>query len=164
MRFSGVYKPCEPSSISQREKFVRGSAAKSVEVGRTAMGKRALVGLSMLVSGVLLAQQPIPMGKVDNSSRNYHSADGTLLTKHSSDEDLFRALSQNYANDPEFTGVQVTVKHHSVKLGGLVTSKDAKRRAEDIASHTVGVRYVQNKLKVGEGVRPDNSTVMSSAH
>jgi hypothetical protein len=129
-----------------------------------AMKPKIAAGFSILLSGMLLAQQPVPMGKVDNSSRNYRSADGTVLSSKSSDEDLSRALYEDYANDPTFSGVQVSVKHHGVKLAGSVASKETKKRAEYIASHTAGVRYVQNALKVNDRERPEATTLDSTAH
>jgi hypothetical protein len=128
------------------------------------MKQKITVAFSILLSGLLLAQQPVPMGKVDNSSRNYRSADGTVLTAKSSDEDLSRALYGDYANDPVFSGVQVSVKHHSVKLMGSVASKELKKRAEYVASHTVGVRYVQNALRVNDHEPRASRTEDSAAH
>lgn len=128
------------------------------------MAKRIMVALSMLVSAVLVAQQPVPMGKVDNSSRNYRSADGTVLSKHSSDSDLERALNEDFGNNPEFSGVQVAVKHHSVTLRGSVLSKEAKKRAERVAQHTVGVNFVHNRIKVGENRDFQRSSAVSDAH
>lgn len=125
---------------------------------------RGLITLSFVISGILLAQQPVPMGKSDDAPRTSRSADGTMLTKKSSDEDLERALYQDYENDPMFTGLQVKVKHHTVKLAGTVETKNAKRRAEDIAIHTTGVRYVHNILKVNEGTRPERTVESSTAH
>lgn len=127
------------------------------------MRTTGLIALSFVMSGIVLAQQPVPMGKSDDTPRTSRSADGTMLTKKSSDEDLERALYQDYENDPLFTGLQVKVKHHTVKLAGTVETKDAKRRAEDIALHTTGVRYVHNNLKVTEGRRPERNVESSTA-
>ena len=60
-----------------------------------------------------------------------------MLTKKSSDEDLERALYRDYANDPVFTGVQVKVKHHTVKLAGTVETKNAKLSLIHISLRTM---------------------------
>lgn len=122
------------------------------------------IALLFVMSGMLLAQQPVPMGKSDDSPRISRSADGTMLSKKASDDDLERALYHDYANDPVFAEVQVKVKHHTVNLAGTVDTKNAKRRAEDIALHTTGVRYVHNTLKVNGATRADRATESSAAH
>ncbi len=104
------------------------------------------------------------MGKSGGSGKNYQSSDGTLLSKNSSDEDLARALNEGYANDPEFENVQITVKHHKVTLVGTVDSKDAKIRAQELAENTEGIRYVQNRLKVGDPHSRNSSSLLSTAH
>lgn len=102
------------------------------------------------------------MGKAGDSGKNYHSPDGTTLSKNSSDEDLARALNENFGNDPEFGNVQVAVKHHKVTLAGTVDSKDARNRAEKLAENTAGVRYVHNRLKLGDS-QPRNASSMVTA-
>ena len=143
--------------------FSRGVFRISVKVGITAMGKRVLLGSVVLISGILVAQQPVPMGKVDASARNYHAADGTLLSNHSTDEQLARALNESYGNDPEFGSVQVIVKHHKVTLLGNVQTKDAKRRAQGVAEHTAGVRSVRNHLKLGDVDMQKRAVIMTSS-
>jgi osmotically-inducible protein OsmY len=118
----------------------------------------------VLASGMLLAQQPMPMGKMSDSAKNYRSVDGTVLSKHSSDDDLARALNESYANDPEFSNVQVTVKHHRVTLAGTVVTKDAKQRAEKTAVNMAGVRDVRDRLKVGVDNPRRPETEVSTAH
>lgn len=114
----------------------------------------------VFLSSLLLAQQPIPTGKASDSGKNYRAADGTLLTNKSSDVDLARALNESYANDPEFNGVQVTVKHHLVTLAGSVESKDARKRAQSVAQHFEGVSEVRNRLKVNR----EHASNVSTAH
>jgi hypothetical protein len=114
------------------------------------MSKSALVGCLVFVSAALLAQQPVPTGKVSDSAKNYRAADGTTLSKNSSDDDLARALNESYSNDPEFSDLRVQVKHRKVTLAGTVITEGAKRRAEKMAAQTVGVRDVRDRLKIGE--------------
>lgn len=115
-----------------------------------------LVGCMIMLSGMLLAQQPVPTANA-SPGKNYRAADGSALSNKSSDEELARSLNESLADDPEFHDVTVKVKHHSATLEGMVASKDAKKRAESMASHTAGVRYVRNRLKVGD------ETVLSNA-
>jgi hypothetical protein len=84
-----------------------------------------------LFSGLLSAQQPVPMGKIDNSSRNYNAGDGTTLDKHSSDEVVARAVQQSLSNDPELSDVQVQVKHHRVTLRGIRIYQGSQRTCGD---------------------------------
>jgi osmotically-inducible protein OsmY len=128
------------------------------------MGKRVVLGCVVMVSGILFAQQPVPVGKTDTSAKNYRSLDGSPLSKHSSDDELARALNENYGNNPEFGGVQVTVKHRKVTLSGTVVTNSAKDRARDVAEHTVGVRSVRNHIKLGDVDTDKRAVVMTSAH
>lgn len=126
------------------------------------MPKTAIASCILFLSGVLLAQQPSPMGKAGDSGKNYRSPDGTLLSKNSSDEELARSLNESFGNHPEFANVQVAVRHHKATLSGMVDSKDAKSRAENLAENTVGIRYVRNRLKLPNS-RPKEATSMMSA-
>jgi osmotically-inducible protein OsmY len=51
--------------------------------------------------------------------------------------------------------IDVSVEDNEVILSGTVTSKEEKRRAEDLAESIVGVRNVENRIKV---VRPGVGT------
>ena len=126
------------------------------------MPKTAIASCVLLLSGVLLAQQPSPMGKAGDSGKNYQAPDGTSLSKNSSDEVLSRALNETFGNDPEFSNVQVAVRHQKATLTGMVDSKDAKNRAENLAEKTVGIRYVHNRLKLPNS-RPKAASSMLSA-
>jgi hypothetical protein len=140
-----------------------GPTAARMSVWRwKAMKRIFLAAVGVFVSGLLCAQQPAPMGKTSESTRNYRSADGTVLSKNSSDEDLARALYESYANDPEFGNVQVTVKHHFVTLVGSVETKDDRKRAAYVAQHMEGVRDVRNRLKLAGA--PHDSAAVSSPH
>jgi osmotically-inducible protein OsmY len=46
------------------------------------------------------------------------------------------------------SGIEVNVENNEVVLTGTVTSKDAKRRAEDLAESIPGVRNVENRIRV----------------
>jgi osmotically-inducible protein OsmY len=112
--------------------------------------KKVLLCCCLLNCMAAWGQQPIAVGKVDDSSKNYHSADGAALSKESSDAELARSLDQAFGNDPRFSNVQVAVKHRRVVLTGDVDSKDVKRRAEQLAENTAGVREVRDHLKVND--------------
>ncbi len=46
------------------------------------------------------------------------------------------------------SGIEVEVSGNEVTLSGTVDSKEAKRRAEDIADSVSGVSHVQNNLRI----------------
>lgn len=112
------------------------------------MVKRALVASLLLACGAVWCQQPVAVGKVDDSAKNYRSAGGGVLSSHSTDAELARSLDETFSNNPQFANIQVAVKHHRVVLTGTVVSKDAKQRAETVAQNTEGVRSVRDRLKV----------------
>lgn len=58
------------------------------------------------------------------------------------------------------TNVTVTVNGGEVTLDGTVTSRDAKRRAEDCVEDISGVKHVQNNLRVEN--TPQNTQTTSS--
>jgi osmotically-inducible protein OsmY len=120
------------------------------------MVKTVLVGVLLSAFSTAWGQQPVAVGKTDDA-KNYHAADGTGLSKDSSDAELTRSLDQSFSNDPQFNNVQVTVKHHRVVLTGAVASKDAKRRAERLAQNTEGVRDVRDHLKVKDTATAETS-------
>jgi osmotically-inducible protein OsmY len=114
--------------------------------------------------GVAVAQQPMPMGKVNTSAKNYRGADGSALTRNASDADLQQALYGVYAQDPDFNQVEVKVNKHRVTLTGKVLNRDARHRAEQVAERTEGVRAVRNNLKIGSFDRIQSDSAVSSAH
>ena len=63
-------------------------------------------------------------------------------------EDVNDKLTHDWRVDA--TNVRVTAKDGEVTLEGTVNSRDAKRRAEDVADSVTGVRHVQNNLRVQE--------------
>lgn len=128
------------------------------------MKNYALVFCLFSAFGIALAQQPMPMAKVNDSARNYRGADGSVLTGKTGDNDLQQALYSAYGEDPDFSQVQVKVKKHRVTLTGKVLNRDARRRAEQVAIHTEGVRAVRNDLKVGSFERVHSDSALSAAH
>lgn len=61
-------------------------------------------------------------------------------------EDAFERLTHD--NDVDATDMEVSVLDGVVTLNGTVSDRDQKRRAEDILETIVGVREVQNNLRV----------------
>lgn len=60
-------------------------------------------------------------------------------------------VSDRLADDSyvDASNIEVTVKNGEVTLAGTVDSRNARRRAEDLAEQVSGVSYVQNNLRVG---------------
>lgn len=72
--------------------------------------------------------------------RSYQRSDGRML------EDLNdRLYDDPYLNA---TGIETDVRDGEVILSGTVESRQAKRRAEDIAEMVSGVRNVENRLRI----------------
>jgi osmotically-inducible protein OsmY len=67
-----------------------------------------------------------------------------------SDERIREDVNDRLSDDPfvDASEVEVSVSSCEVTLSGTVDSRDAKRRAEDIAEQVSGVRHVQNNLRV----------------
>jgi osmotically-inducible protein OsmY len=61
-------------------------------------------------------------------------------------EDANDRLTDDWRVDA--SNVTVTVKAAEVTLNGTVTSREAKRRAEDVVDNVSGVKHVQNNLRV----------------
>lgn len=72
--------------------------------------------------------------------RNYRRSDARI------EEDVNDRLTEDHMIDA--SDVTVTVAEREVTLDGHVTSRQAKRRAEDIAEAVSGVMHVQNNLRV----------------
>jgi osmotically-inducible protein OsmY len=62
-------------------------------------------------------------------------------------------VNDRLTDDPivDARDLEVTVSGTEVTLAGTVTSRDQRRRAEDIAEGVTGVTHVQNNLRVGPG-------------
>ncbi|MCU7549013.1 BON domain-containing protein [Chitinophagaceae bacterium LB-8] len=79
-----------------------------------------------------------------------------------SDERIREDVSDRLSDDDyvDASDIDVQVTSGEVILLGTVDSRDAKRRAEDIAEHISGVRNVENRLHVGtERLSVGSSTV-----
>jgi Flp pilus assembly secretin CpaC len=59
-------------------------------------------------------------------------------------------VNDRLSDDPhvDASEVEVTVSSCEVTLTGTVDSREAKRRAEDIAEQVSGVKHVQNNIRV----------------
>jgi osmotically-inducible protein OsmY len=75
--------------------------------------------------------------------RNYQRSDTRI------EEDINDRLSDDRYLDA--SDIEVSVADREVTLAGTVTSKIAKRRAEDCAESVSGVSHVQNNLRVSDG-------------
>jgi hypothetical protein len=67
-----------------------------------------------------------------------------------SDERILEEVCDCMTEDPmlDASDIEVEVKQGEVMLSGSVTSRDQKRRAEDVAERISGVRDVTNQLRV----------------
>jgi osmotically-inducible protein OsmY len=70
-----------------------------------------------------------------------------------SDERIREDVNERLTDDPYVNAseIEVSVSSCEVTLTGTVDSREAKRRAEDIAERVSGVRHVQNNLRVRQG-------------
>lgn len=83
--------------------------------------------------------------------RDDHRGKGPKNYKRSAEriqEDVNDKLSDNWMLDA--SNIEVSVDGNEVTLNGTVESRQAKRRAEDIADNVSGVTHVQNNLRVNE--------------
>jgi hypothetical protein len=71
-------------------------------------------------------------------------------------EDISDHLTQDYLVDA--TNIEVAVVECECTLNGTVGTRDEKRRAEDIAERVMGVKHVQNNLRVA----PTATTALST--
>jgi osmotically-inducible protein OsmY len=67
-----------------------------------------------------------------------------------SDERIREDVNDRLSDDPfvDASEIEVSVSSCEVTLSGTVDSREAKRRAEDIAERVSGVKHVQNNLRV----------------
>lgn len=89
----------------------------------------------------------------DHDDRRYHRPDhrgkgprGYRRSDERVAEDVNQSLTDDRAVDA--SDIEVTVSDCEVTLNGTVTSRAAKRRAEDCADAVSGVAHVQNNLRV----------------
>lgn len=69
-----------------------------------------------------------------------------------SDERIWEEINDRLTENPDIdaTHIDVTVKDGVVTLAGFVSSRGARRLAEEIADSVRGVRDVRNELQVGQ--------------
>ncbi|HEU4650719.1 MAG TPA: BON domain-containing protein [Croceibacterium sp.] len=70
-------------------------------------------------------------------------------------EDASERLTDDWSVDAR--KIEVKVSNGEITLDGTVTSRDQKRRAEDLVEDLSGVKHVQNNLRVDEGSRWDRN-------
>lgn len=84
-----------------------------------------------------------------------------------SDARILEDVSDRLADDGRLdaSDIEVKVEAGEVTLDGLVSSREDKRRAEDLAGQASGVRRLQNNLRVkpAEAVAADTQTSASMA-
>jgi osmotically-inducible protein OsmY len=83
------------------------------------------------------------------ASRPHHAGRGPKGYRRSDDrirEEVCDCMTDDAVLDA--SEIEVDVKHGEVFLTGTVTSRDQKRRAEDVAERISGVRDVTNQLRV----------------
>lgn len=81
-----------------------------------------------------------------------------------SDDRIREEVCDCMTDDPmlDASEIEVDVKHGEVFLTGTVTSRDQKRRAEDVAERVSGVRDVTNQLRVTREANGHNWAADSS--
>jgi len=75
-------------------------------------------------------------------------------------EDVNDRLTDDWAVDA--SSIEVDVENSEVTLTGEVSSRDEKRRAEDVAEGVSGVRHVQNNLRIKQAGSGATSTTGST--
>lgn len=67
-----------------------------------------------------------------------------------SDERIQEDVSERLADDPfvDASEIEVQVASGEVTLSGFVTRREERRRAEDLVEQVLGVRHVQNNIRV----------------
>ena len=81
-----------------------------------------------------------------------------------SDERIREEVCDCMTEDPmlDASDIEVDVKQGEVVLCGTVSSREQKRRAEDVAERIIGVRDVTNQLRVTRDANGHNWTSDSS--
>lgn len=93
--------------------------------------------------------QPMGQSHRGRGPKNYQRSDARIS------EDVCDRLSDDH--DLDASDIEVSVSDREVTLAGEVTSKQAKRRAEDCADSCSGVTHVQNNLRVRKSHAGDSS-------
>ena len=89
--------------------------------------------------------------QMDDARHSLHRGRGPKGYTRSDDrirEDVNDRLTDDHMLDA--SDIEAKVSSGEVTLNGHVESRQAKRRAEDIADHVAGVKHVQNNLRVQE--------------
>jgi osmotically-inducible protein OsmY len=86
--------------------------------------------------------------RLDQARRGYYGRGPRGYTR--SDDRIREDVNDRLTDDwqVDATNIEVSVSKGEVTLNGSVTSRDDKRRAEDLAENVSGVRNVQNNLRV----------------
>jgi osmotically-inducible protein OsmY len=74
---------------------------------------------------------------------------GYMRTDERIREDASERLTDDWAVDAR--NIELSVSKGEITLNGTVSSRDQKRRAEDLVEDLSGVKHVQNNLRVDEG-------------
>ncbi len=91
-----------------------------------------------------------------NESRGAYAGRGPKNYQRSKERIYEDVCDRLYIDDRlDASEIEVNVDENEVVLTGSVTSKEAKRRAEDLAESIPGVRNVENRIRV---VAPDAGT------
>jgi osmotically-inducible protein OsmY len=91
--------------------------------------------------------------------QDHHRGRGPRNYTRSSDrirEDVNDRLTDDWHVDA--SDIEVTVSGTEITLSGTVTSRDQRRRAEDIAESVSGVTHVQNNLRVKQQSQPSSGS------
>jgi osmotically-inducible protein OsmY len=82
-----------------------------------------------------------------------------------SDQRVLEDVNDRLSDDPyvDASEIDVSVSGGEVTLSGTVDSRNARRRAEDIAEQVSGVSHVQNNLRMRQAQGVGSSTGMGSA-
>lgn len=85
-----------------------------------------------------------------------HGPAGYTRTDERIREDVSERLTDDWAVDAR--KIEIAVSGGEITLNGTVSSRDQKRRAEDLAEDVSGVKHVQNNLRVEQAQTWANST------
>jgi osmotically-inducible protein OsmY len=82
-----------------------------------------------------------------------------------SDDRIREDVNDRLSDDPhvDASDIEVAVSSCEVTLSGTVDSREAKRRAEDIAERVSGVKHVQNNVRVQQQTAGATSTGLATS-
>jgi hypothetical protein len=82
-----------------------------------------------------------------------------------SEERILEDINHRLYEDPyvDASDIEVKIENGVAILTGHVDSRNAKRRAEDIAESVRGITDVENRLRVGEGIMENTAKAITSA-